>query len=232
MGGELRVSRRRRRLTQARLAARIGVTQSSVSLLERGGGGASSLELWQRAMLAVDRPLSLNLAADPLRPVADAGHLAIQELVLWAARGAGFKAAFELATKPADPTRSVDVGLRDDRRRVLLLVECWNSIGDIGAAARSTSRKVAEAEQLAVAIGQEDADGVVEPHRVASVWVIRATRRNTELVRRYPEVFAARFPGSSRAWVRALVAGEPTPTAPGLVWCDVRCTRLFAWRQR
>ncbi len=64
------------------------------------------------------------------------------------------------------------------------------------------------------------------------VWLVRATARNRALVARYPEVFAARFPGSSAGWVRALVAGAPTPTGTGLVWCDVASTRVFAWRRR
>jgi hypothetical protein len=50
-------------------------------------------------------------------------------------------------------------------------------------------------------------------------------------VDRYPHVFGAAFPGSSLRWVRALVAGDPPPADPGLVWCDVSATRLFAWRR-
>jgi hypothetical protein len=109
---------------------------------------------------------------------------------------------------------------------VLLLVECWNSFGDIGAGARSTNRKLAEAEAFATAFWGE------QPHRVAGVWVVRATRRNRELVARYQDVFAARFPGSSARWVEALTRGIDPPHEPGLVWCDVRMTRLFAWRRR
>jgi len=97
-------------------------------------------------------------------------------------------------------------------------------IGDIDAAARSTSRKVAEAEALAIALGAG------WPHRVSGCWVVHDTNRNRELVRRYPEIFAARFPGSSEAWVHATAGGDP-PTQPGLVWCDRSATRLFAWRR-
>ena len=99
-------------------------------------------------------------------------------------------------------------------------------MGDVGAAARATNRKLAEAEQLAVAIGGD------RPYRVAGCWIVRATRRNRELVARYPEVFASRFPGSSAGWVAALTRGTEPPREPGLVWCDVRTTRLFAWRRR
>ncbi len=66
----------------------------------------------------------------------------------------------------------------------------------------------------------------------AGVWVVRAAARNRALVARYPEVFAARFPGSSARWVAALTHGTEPPPEPGLVWCDVGATRLFAWRRR
>src|SRR3990172_6519021 len=95
---------------------------------------------------------------------------------------------------PAEPSRSSDAALRDDPQRTLILIECWNTIGNIGEGARSSSRKVAEAEGLAAVAGGDEG-----PYRVAACWVVRAARRNRELMARYPEVFAARFPGSSSA---------------------------------
>jgi hypothetical protein len=203
-----------------------------VSDIERGLGGGHTLDAWQRLGLALGTPLVVSLQRDRLEETSDAGHLAMQELLLRLGRRCGYLRSFELAARPSEPWRSTDVGLRDDRRRVLILEECWNSMGDIGAAGRSTNRKVAEAEAFAVAIGGD------RPYRVASVWVIRDTRRNRELTRRYPEVFAARFPGSSRGWVDALTPradGSPPPEPPpepGVVWCDLNATRLFAWRRR
>jgi hypothetical protein len=197
---------------------RIGVVQSTISRLERGLGGSLSVDLWQRLFLALGRRLDIAAARDPLEPeTADAGHLAIQELVLRLGRRAGYARSFEVPTRPSDPR---------DERRTLVLVECWNTIGDLGAAARSSSRKVAEASELAVAVGGE------RPFTVRGVWVLRATVRNRALVARYPEVFAARFPGSSARWVAALNHGAEPPGRPGVVWCDVPATRIFAWRRR
>ena len=183
------------------------------------------MDVWQRAFTALERDLSLIVSRDALEEPADAGHLAVQELVLRTGRRAGYQGSFELPTRPADPRRSTDVGLRDDRRRRLLLVEVWNTFGDIGAAARASSRKVTEAEGLAATSSDE-------PYLVATCWVVRATRRNRELVARYPELFERRFPGSSARWVRALTQGTEPPSEPGLVWADARATRLFAWRRR
>jgi transcriptional regulator with XRE-family HTH domain len=227
LGADAKASRLRQGWTQRELGGKVGLAHHTVGLVERGLGGNLSVDTWQRIGLALDRPLIVGLPRDPNEEPADVGHLRIQELVLRLGRATGRTTTFELPTRPSDPTASADVGLGDRRLRVLVLTECWNTIGDIGAAARSTTRKVAEAEQLAVVRGGEG-----QTWRVASVWVVRASRRNRDLVRRYPEVFAARFPGSSAAWVRSLTTGTEPPEAHGLVWCDVACTRLFAWRRR
>lgn len=227
LGAEVRRTRARRRLTLERLAGRVGISASRLGQLERGAGSEAPLSVWVALGEALGRPLRAELVRDAGAEPADAGHLRIQELVLRLGRRAGYGRTFELATRPADPMRSADVGLRDDRARRLLLVECWNTLGDIGAAARATSRKVSEAEAYAVAVAGEGA-----LYSVHACWVLRDTRTNRGLVQRYPEVFAARFPGSSQAWLRALTVGDPPPPAAGLVWCDTRASRLFAWRRR
>jgi hypothetical protein len=66
---------------------------------------------------------------------------------------------------------------------------------------------------------------------------VRDVERNRQLIARYPELFASTFPGSSARWARALSdppgpTGRPDPPAElGLVWCDARATRLYAWRK-
>ena len=95
-GGQLRMSRKRRRMTQAQLGAAIGVSQSTISLMERGLGGSLSMDVWQRAFAALDRALVVDVSRDPLQEPADVGHLKIQELVLRLARQVGIRASFEL----------------------------------------------------------------------------------------------------------------------------------------
>jgi transcriptional regulator with XRE-family HTH domain len=226
LGADVREARQRRHLTQRRLGTRVGLSQSAISRAERGLGGGLTLDAWQRIALALGVTLRVTLQRDPLAETADAGHLAMQELLLRHGRVGGYRGLAELPTKPQEPWRSIDVALLDDRRRRLVVAECWNTIGDIGAAARASNRKQAEAEALAAARWGDQA------HVVGLVWVVRATARNRALVARYPEVFAARFPGSSAAWVRALTAGGEPPRQPGLVWASVDGTRLFAWRRR
>lgn len=194
--------------------------------MERGDGATLSLAAWQRIAIALELPFDVQFGRDAREETRDAGHLALQELVLRLGRAAGYGRRFELPTKPADPSRSTDVGLIDHPNRRLVLIECVNSLGDIGAATRSSDRKAADAEGLGIALGHG------EPYTVHVCWVIRSTRRNRELVARYPEIFASRFTASSRQWVRALTTGTAPPTDRGLVWADPNATRLVDWRRR
>jgi transcriptional regulator with XRE-family HTH domain len=224
IGAEIQAMRERRGWTRIELAARAGLGRMVESRIERGMA-APDLDALQRIAIALDRPLIVSFGGrDPVERTADAGHLAIQELVLRLGRAAGYTGSFELPSRPAEPWRSVDVGLASDAGRRLILSECWNTIGDVGAAARSSTRKVADLDALATARWGVGAS-------VGLVWVVRASARNRALIGRYPEVFASRFPGSSRGWVDALTTGSPPPAEPGLVWCDVRATRLYAWRR-
>jgi transcriptional regulator with XRE-family HTH domain len=223
IGLELARARRRRRWTQEGSAKRIGLTRQIVSRIERGSVDVG-LEAIARMAAAVERPLTISLRRDPAGETADAGHLAMQELVLRVGRRGGWDGSFELSSRPAEPWRSIDVGLASSQRCRLIVAECWNTFGDVGAAARSSNRKQAEAEARAVALWGPEG-------KASLVWVVRATAANRALVARYPEVFSRRFPGSSRRWVEALTKGTQPPDEPGLVWCDVAATRLFEWRR-
>ena len=142
-------------------------------------------------------------------------------------RQTGRKADFESPSRPADPSRSIDVAIRDDRSRTIVVVEIWNRLDDLGAAARASSRKVSEAESLAVATAR---DG--NPYRVALCWLLVDTSANRRLVGRYPEIMRSRFPGSSVAWARCIVDGAPPPHEPGCAWIDPRSDRVMPLRLR
>ncbi len=191
--------------------------------MERGDGASLALREWVALGIAVGRPLAIRLQRDVAAEPADAGHLGLQELVLRLGRAAGFSTRFELPT--ASGSYSTDVALRDERHERLVLVECWNTIGDIGASVRASDRKRALAEAHAVTTA-------APRYVVATCWVVRATHVNRALVARYPHVFLARFPGSSARWLATLARGDAPASAPGLVWADVAATRLFAWRHR
>ncbi len=225
LGVDLRRTRRRRRLTQAELGARIGCSHAWIGRLERGLGAETPLRTWIRLGIALGRPFAAGFSRDIVAPEPrDAGHLVAQELVLRLARSQGRPGLFELSTRPADRAYSTDVGIVDDRHRTLILVEIWNRLDDLGRAARASDRKLAEARDIA---------RFRDPaYRVAACWLLVDTAANRALVRRFPEILRSRFPGSSLAWVRAITMGAPAPTQPGICWIDTRAGRLTALRLR
>ena len=227
LGEQVAQARKRRGWTQRALGVQVGIDQTRMSQIELGKGGGVPADLWFALADALGMPFRMEFGRDPQQELEDGGHLDMQEFMLRLGRSIGLGRTFELATRPANPAFSVDVGLRDDARRLLVLEECWNTFGNIGAGVRSTRRKIAEAEALAVAIGGERG-----PYRVAAVWVVRDMPRNRAVLARYPEVFEATFTGSSAGWVRALMqSSAPAPAELGLVWCDPRRGRLTGWRR-
>lgn len=227
LGRELRTARRTRRLTQAEVASRIGITHTRYGDLERGRGAGSPMGLWIAAGIAVGRPMAISLSRPTTAQTREAGHLGAQEAVLRWAAAAGNPGTFELQTRPAPNATYIDVCLRDDPRRLLEVVEIWNVIEDLGAAARLFKRKLAEASEIAVAIG-----GSVGPFQVRGCWVLRDTAANRDLVRRCPSVFRSTFPGSSKRWASALLHGTEPPPATGVVWIDLGATRVTEVRLR
>ena len=221
LGRELKNGRQARRLTQAQVGQRIGVTHARIGDLERGHGAGAPIGLWIAAGIAVGRPLAITTSRSLEHQPRDAGHLSAQEHVLQLARANGVAGTFELPTRPAPSATYIDVGLRDDRHRTLEVIEVWNRLDDVGAGSRSFRHKLSEAMALAVVAG---GDG--EPYRVAGCWVLRASAANRELVGRYPAIFETQFAGSSRGWVGTLTRGTPPPIQPGLVWIDLAATRI------
>lgn len=227
LGLGVRSGRERLRLTQDGLADRVGVDQTRISQIELGKGGGAPLTLWIAIAMALDRPLAVSFTrplGETRQPI-DTGHLAMQEYLLSLARATGRVATFELPTRPSDPSRSIDVCVRDLPNRVLIVEEAWNTFGDLGGAIRATHLKQAEAADLAAVID----DG--PSFRVATVWVVRDTATNHALVARYPEILGSAFPGSSRAWVKALTSAATPPLQSGLVWFDPGMHRLHEWRR-
>lgn len=214
------MTRRTRRLTQEELGGLVGLGQSEISYLERGYGARTSIETWIAIGIALGRPIAIGFGRDVVEPLRDAGHLAAQELLTSLATEAGWRASFEVPIDQRQSSYAIDVLL--ERPGGTVLVELWNRLDDLGAATRSTDRKLA-----AVLGGRQSAPGGTAP---ASCWLLVDTAANQAIVRAFPAILRARFRGSSAAWVDALVRGAPPPRDPGIAWIDVRGRRLVPLR--
>lgn len=209
-------------LTQQQVGGRAGVSQREISRLETGGGANASLETWATCAAGVGLQLAafLELAAGADLP-RDMEHLRRQNLVIVTAAPGGWGANPEWLLPGDGPRpRSIDVLLTRAIRREAAVVEIWDLILDGGHAMRSLEAKVhAVRERLG------------EGWEVQGLLVVRATHRNRGLIRELGALFAARYPASSQAWLRALAdPTRPMPTASGVAWTDVRGERLFAAR--
>jgi transcriptional regulator with XRE-family HTH domain len=221
LGRELRRTRIRRRLTQAELGDKVALSQAGISALEAGRGARTPIETWIAVGIALDRPIAIGFSRDVIDPLpSDGGHLAAQELVIRLATAAGWRCRIETPADPLDPRHATDVAVAGLHGR-LILVEIWNRIDDLGAAVRSSDRKVA---QVTRATGPGTA--------VGTCWLFVDTAANREIVRRYPSLIRARFSGSSAGWVSALMDGTTPPIRPGAAWIDVRTGRLRDLRLR
>lgn len=123
VGRDLRKRRRRRRMSQVALAVAAGMSREMVKRMESGRGGAIPGFRWHAVALAPDTTHDAEFARDHQEEPADAGHLSIQELLLRLGAALGFDKSVELPTRSSDPSRSIDVSLRNDRRRVLMVLE-------------------------------------------------------------------------------------------------------------
>jgi hypothetical protein len=197
--------------------------------MERGGGGAASIETWASVAVAVGSQLAAFLEGLPgaTRP-RDYEHLRRQQLVVDAAATGGWKAMVERRVGPiSEHGPAIDVWLERPPHHEIAVVEIWDWFDDVGGAWRGLDGKVAS-------VRREHAAGELlgsDAWRVSGLIVVRATQRNRALVREFGGLFRAKFPASGRSWLAALASDQmPTPDQPGFLWTDVRGTRLFAAR--
>ncbi len=228
----LKDARQRTSVSQATAARRAGLGASTWSWLEIGRDGRVTLTTLNRAAMAVGVTLNAYLkGASATTQPRDAVHLRHQELVIRTAAPGGWQPLpEELIDREARTSRAVDVLLSRrslGRPTCYAVAEIWDWLADVGAAVRDWSRRLDAVERYAIArmVGDEPLP------RVSGVWVLRATRRNRQLVNDHRAFFRARFPGSGRAWLAALTdPAREVPAQPALLWVSVAGDRLYGSR--
>lgn len=208
-------------LRQADVAERSGVSQAWVSRMERGLGRTASLETWASVAAAAGSQLASFLENLPgaSRP-RDYEHLKRQQTVLNVARGGGWTGRAEARIDAWPRSRSIDVLLQRGASAEIAVAEIWDFFDDVGGSWRGLDGKIET-------IRREHPQS-----RVSGIFVVRATKRNRQLIEEFESMFRQRFPASSGAWLRALTTSAPMPSEPGLLWTDVQGTRLIPTRLR
>jgi len=232
LGRAIRDARVRAGLTQVAAASRAGLSQGTWSRLENDRDPRYTLGTWDRAAHATGTVLSAYLpeASGADRP-RDAVHLKGQELIIRTALAGGWQSLpEELIDREARTSRAADVLLHrrvPQRAPEYALMELIDWFDDVGAPIRQWQRRLDAVERHAIARMRSDD----ELPKVGGCWVVRATRRNRELIAEHRNLFRARFPGSGHAWLAALTDKDaPLPIQPGLLWVTVSGDRLYAAR--
>jgi transcriptional regulator with XRE-family HTH domain len=213
-------------MSQAGVAERAGLSQGHVSHLERGRGRTASIETWAMVAAAVGEQLVGFLERAPGADVPrDIQHLRRQSALISIAAPGGWWALPDLRLdQDARWSRSIDVALVRRATAEAVVAEIWNWFEDVGGALRGLDGKVAAL--------RDQLDPSVE-WTVRGLFVVRDTRRNRQLMTELGPMFAARFPGNARTWLRALTDPvERLPDGDGLLWSDRTGTSLKASRLR
>lgn len=224
------------RLTQAECAARAGISRGRWADLEAGRDAGGTIRTYGRAAAAIGSTfaayLTASSAADQPR---DAVHLRHQELVIRIGAAGEWRALpEEMIDRDARTSRAADVLLTrvaPDGVSEYCLWDIRDWLDDVGAAVRDFTRRLEAVERYAIA----RMTGADRLPRTGGCMVLRATRRNRELVAAHEGFFRARFPGSGRGWLRALeeppTSGQASlPGQPALTWVSVSGERLFPVR--
>jgi transcriptional regulator with XRE-family HTH domain len=223
LGIGLKESRLALRLTQTEASDRAGISQSFWSDLERGLGTTATLETLASCAAAVETELAAFIEARPGSDLPrDMAHLRGQATIVGFAEPGGWRARVEHPIDPASRrSRSIDVILHRPTLGEIAVVELVDLFADGGDVMRGLADKVAMIRRSA------------RGSRVAGLLILRATRRNRQLVKELRPLVEARFRASSADWIAALRdPRRPMPKTDGLVWARVDGSSLFATRSR
>ncbi len=207
-------------MTQAQVGAHAALSQTLISDLELGRGTSTTIETWGMVAAAVGEQLVGFLERAPGADLPrDIEHLRRQSALIAFAAPGGWRALPELRLdQDARWSRSIDVALVRLATAEAVVVEVWNWFEDVGGALRGLDGKVAAL--------RNHLDPSVE-WTIRGVFIVRDTRRNRKLMTELGPIFAARFPGNARAWLKALAdPAQRLPEGDGLLWSDSRGTRL------
>jgi transcriptional regulator with XRE-family HTH domain len=153
LGLGIRALRRRCGWRQRDLAAAAGVSQTTVSLIERGHGDRASLEAIRAIAAALDARLVLEIRwrAGDLDRLLDADHSRLSSSLVGHLRSWGWDPRVEVTYAAAGRSGSIDILAWHPATRILLVIEVKTSI----ASGEATLRKLDEKVRVAGGLTRE-----------------------------------------------------------------------------
>jgi transcriptional regulator with XRE-family HTH domain len=215
-GSTIRAVRVRRGWRQQDLAARSGVSPSTISRLERGHPGPLSLDTIRRVAAALDVRVDLvaRWRAGDLDRLLNAKHSQLHELVAqwFGTELPGWILAPEVSYAVYAERGVVDIGAWHPGRRAILVIELKTDIVDVN----QTIGKVGEKARL---IRQIVKDRGWVPLTVSTWLIVAAGRTNRARIAAHKAVLRAAFPADGRT-MRSWLA-DPVGSVAGLsIWSE------------
>jgi transcriptional regulator with XRE-family HTH domain len=151
LGADVRLLRRHKGWTQARLAAEAGVSRWSVVQLEGGRSPSLDLDVVSRCAIALGGVLSVRVLfhGEGLDRLRDRDHAALVEQVVTRLRRLGWDVATEVSFNEWGERGSIDVLAFHRSTGSLLVVEVKTVVPDVGGMLMTIDRKVRLAARIA-----------------------------------------------------------------------------------
>lgn len=151
IGLALRALRIRRGWRQVDLAARVGVSQSTISAIERGRLAGVSVATLERVAAALGARLNVSIQwrGEQLDRLLDEAHAALVEIAVRLLRECGWDVAVEVSFAIAGERGSIDVLAFHPGSGSLLVVEVKSVVPDSQATLHVLDRKVRLAPRIA-----------------------------------------------------------------------------------
>jgi transcriptional regulator with XRE-family HTH domain len=202
IGRILRVLRRRRGWTQLQLAARCGLSQQAISLVERGHGSRLAAATLRRLFAALDarwEPV-VSWRGGDLDRLLDEDHARLVAEVVRRLVALDWDVAVEVTYSTYGERGSIDVLGRRRELLAIVVVEVKSDLTVLDA----TIRKADEKERIVRTSLGRDRFGFT-PRRVARLLVLPATETARRRVRNESTILDAAFPARGeevRKWLR------------------------------
>ncbi len=211
VGRSLRTLRRRRNRRQCDVAAAAGVSQQTISRVERGELGRLTVATLGAIAAALGANLEIDVrwGGEGLDRLLDEAHAALVDRIVRALRDWDWEVATEVSFSIYGERGSVDVVGWHPQTRILLVIEAKSVVPDVQATIHGIDRK----QRLGGVIVR---DRGWRPVSVARMLVIAEHRTARRRVDEHAATFAAAFPVRGvelRRWLRA-----PTPGGMSGLW--------------
>jgi transcriptional regulator with XRE-family HTH domain len=203
VGLSLRALRRRRRLSQERLASRVGLSRQTIVRIERGHADSLTLRTIERVATALGASVNLRILwhGEGLDRLLDAAHADLTDAVLQLLRSMGWEVATELSFNMRGDRGTIDIlGFHADTGS-LLVIEIKSVVPDLQAMLGTLDRKVRVAEAVASERGWR-------AQTVSRLLVLPDDRTARRRVERHGAVFGTALPSRTvtvRQWLKAPV---------------------------